>query len=168
MIETLSRFRQSAQWQEYSRMVEGFNDYTKEIELCDTSSSTRSNQVLNLACLGHAGNFLNKLSRKMPCIKTFTIRQKIFYTHNTEKDYLTAINEPLREGRRRVAKKDYFERGFVRSMTIIRRKLSVIVFHLNLKEKSKHYVIRFMDFEWMTCEEHKNEFIRKFLDLLIV
>lgn len=104
----------------------------------------------------------------MTCLRTCPECQKTFYCRITDVNDFTAIYEPRREGQRRVANLDYFERGYVHGMTVVRRKLSVIAFQVNLKEKLKIYASKFLDFEWIKCREHQNDLKFQFLDLLIV
>lgn len=58
----------------------------------------------------------------MTSLKTCANYKAIFYRNSTQENDFAEINEPTREGQRRVANLDYFERGFVQGMTIIRRK----------------------------------------------
>lgn len=153
--------------QDTPRIEPGNQEYFEEKELPNTTLITRGSQVLNLAWLRHAGNFLNKLSQKMTCLKTCQQCQRIFYKENTRENDISAIYEPRREGQRRMANLDYFERGYVHGMTVVRRKLSVIAFQINLKEKLKIHASRFLDLEWMTCRDHQSDLKFHFLDLLI-
>ena len=149
-------------------MVPAHNDHSDEKELQDTTVRSATSHLGNIAWRRYAGNFLVKLAAKAKVIKMCPHCQKIFYSSLSRENELTAIEEPNKKGSRRSAALDCFERGFVHGISVIRRKLSVMAFQSDLRKKLAIYSLEYMDFEWITCPDHKEEFKQKLLGLIIL
>ena len=167
-LQSLGKFLQHASGKVAQRVVPAHNDHSDERELEDTTVRSATSHLGNIAWRRYAGNCLVKLAAKAKVIKMCPHCQKIFYSSLGRENELTAIEEPNKKGSRRSAALDYFERGFVRGMTVIRRKLSVMAFQSDLRKKLAIYSLKYMDFEWITCPDHQEELKQKFVDLIIV
>lgn len=88
--------------------------------------------------------------------------QSVFFTLPEKTD----LEHPLNS--MKTSAMDYFERGFMQATNVIMRKLPLMCFRRNVRETLVQFVKRRIDFEWMTCTEHRRILSEKFLQSIVV
>ena len=94
--------------------------------------------------------------------------QKVFFCDDARsndnvsllrQNHLEAIN---------VAAANYFERGFTRAVNLVNRQLPLMCWKRHLRKVLTQFLRERMDFEWVTCLQHRTVIAKRFNECIVV